>query len=139
MVGQIPYFPSAGKKRVTFDDIVNKFGMNTLKMHYKWACEKIHVTTNSLYRSISNCQNEDIMMAGAADNGFQDPAALLTISLDQINTFMCIFFSKFDLTDPTTMILQKTFHSLCIQAELVFVDLQKEKNKKYQKLGVAIE
>ena len=131
-------FPNRGKKRVTFDDIADAFSMNTLKMHYKWACEKIHVTTNSLYRSISN-NNENIMMAGASDNGFQDPVALLTISLDQINTFMCIFLSKLDSMDPTALVLQKTFHSLCTKTELAFINLQEQKDKNYHENGIVFE
>lgn len=115
--------PKAGN--VTFFDIERYAAMDSNKPYYKWACEKIHVSCNSLYHSLGNNCNEELLIAGHSNLGLSDPAILTAITISQmIDTLVATVGPHYDL-----VIHASVARRLAEKIEKVFYSLQKKMDK----------
>ncbi len=105
--------------RVTFRTIEQRVGLNHLRPYYKWACEKIHANSNTLYSSLGLLDTEEIMLAGPSDMGLADPAQLGAISLVQATSALeCVY------NDPDMRIAAKISCEVSNDACQTFVAIQ---------------
>jgi hypothetical protein len=85
------------KANPNFSDIEKKVGVDHLRPYYKWACEKIHASTNGLYKTLGLGDDEMIMLAGPSNYGLTDPAQMCALSLYQTTVAFAASWQNLDL------------------------------------------
>ncbi len=80
-----------------FANIEEHVGIDHLRPYYKWACEKIHASSNGLYTALGLFERENIMLAGPSHFGLADPAQLCAISLVQATAALTAGWGNLDL------------------------------------------
>lgn len=76
-----------GKAKPTFSDIEDASGLSHWRPHYKFASDNVHANPKGMFSKLGLYSDQkNLLLAGASDTGFTDPAHSTAISLLQITT-----------------------------------------------------
>ncbi len=102
-----------------FTNLEIRVGIQHLRPYYQWACERIHASSNGLYRTLGLVNSEDLMLAGPSNAGLADPAQLAAISLHQATTALQVNYPDMDF-----LVAISVAQRVVAQIQEVFVRIQ---------------
>ena len=75
-----------GRKRPTLFDLEKHVGLDHWRPRFKWACDDIHGSYRTIGTTLGEAESvSPVLLAGASNSAFTDPAHMMSISLNMAN------------------------------------------------------
>lgn len=100
---------ATGKADPNFSDIEQSVGLEHWRSHYKFASHNVHANPRGIFSKLGlHPQRQQLLLAGASDTGFTDPAHSAAVSLLQITASLLTLRPNLDRLSICSMLITLT-------------------------------